>query len=124
MELEQLQHDYGTLVQTIAKQQEQIDKLKNIINIVVLPNRYVFERPIGGGAKGLKLGLAITDLLSFYGVTPIAQPSSTGITGGVTVGGGTPLTHVATFTGGSPYVTAYTISDMVAHLKQLGLLAV
>lgn len=55
-------------------------------------------------------------------VSPIAQPSSTGETTGFTAGTGTGVNDDSTFTGnvGS---TAYRISDVVKHLKNLGLIA-
>lgn len=60
--------------------------------------------------------------LGFFGLTPVAQPSSTGETSGVTAGTGTAVRQDSTFTGnvGS---TAYRISDIVKHLKNLGLIA-
>lgn len=59
--------------------------------------------------------------MAFFRSTPVGQPSSTGETSGVTAGAGTPVTDDATFTGGVGS-TAYTISDIVKHLKNLGLL--
>jgi hypothetical protein len=74
---------------------------------------------------GTKIGTATNQLLGFYNQTPIAQPSSTGVTtnGFTTGGGGGTTVHAnSTFTGGTG-TNAYTISDVVAHLKSLGLLA-
>ena len=59
--------------------------------------------------------------MAFFRATPVGQPSSTGETSGVTAGAGTNITDEATFTGGIGS-TAYTISDIVKHLKNLGLL--
>lgn len=61
-------------------------------------------------------------LNGFYGATPVVQPSSTGQTAGFTAGAGTAVLSDSTFTGGSGS-TAYTIGDVVKHLKALGLLA-
>lgn len=60
--------------------------------------------------------------LGFFAVTPVAQPSSTGETLGFTAGSGTGVNDDSTFTGnvGS---TAYRISDLVKHFKNLGLIA-
>lgn len=71
---------------------------------------------------GTKIGTATTQKLSFYNSTPVVQPSTTGETTGFTAGGGTNVTDSSTFTGnvGS---TAYRISDIVKHLKNLGLIA-
>jgi hypothetical protein len=74
---------------------------------------------------GTKIGTATDQLLGFFNATPVVQPSSTGLgTSGFTAGGGGNTVHAqSTFTGnvGS---TAYTLSDIVAHLKNLGLIAV
>jgi hypothetical protein len=60
--------------------------------------------------------------IGFFGATPVAQPSGTGETTGFTAGTGTGVNDDSTFTGnvGS---TAYRISDIVKHLKNLGLIA-
>src|SRR5574341_398458 len=60
--------------------------------------------------------------LGFFGATPVAQPSSTGETVGFTAGGGTTVTDASTFTG-NVGTKAYRISDIVKHLKNLGLVA-
>lgn len=61
-------------------------------------------------------------MLGFYGTAPIARPSSTGETVGFTAGAGTTVTDASTFTG-NVGATAYRISDIVKHLKNLGLIA-
>lgn len=72
---------------------------------------------------GTKIGTGINQKLSFYNSTPIVQPNTTGQTAGFTViGGGTNVQEVDTFTGGVGG-TAYTIGDIVRHLKNLGLIA-
>ncbi len=70
---------------------------------------------------GTKIGTGTTQLIGFWNKTPVAQPSSTGETVGFTAGGGTTVTDASTFTGnvGS---TAYRISDLVKHLKNIGLI--
>ena len=73
---------------------------------------------------GTKIGTATNQLLGFYNKTPITQPSSTGVTtNGFTANGPANGLHAnSTFTGGIG-TNAYTISDIVAHLKSLGLIA-
>jgi len=75
-----------------------------------------------GTTTGTKIGTDATQKIGFFNATPIAQPSSTGETSGFTAGSGTSVNDDSTFTGnvGS---TAYTIGDIVKHLKNLGLLA-
>jgi len=75
-----------------------------------------------GTTTGSKIGTGTTQKIGFWNATPIAQPSSTGETTGFTAGGGTNVTDASTFTGnvGS---TAYRISDIVKHLKNIGLIA-
>jgi len=60
-------------------------------------------------------------LAGFYGVTPVAQPSTTGTTTGFTAGAGTAVLSDSTFTGNTGSA-AYTIGDIVKALKDLGLL--
>jgi hypothetical protein len=68
------------------------------------------------------VGNANTDTIGFYGATKVAQPSSTGQTAGFTAGAGTAVLDDSTFTGGTGS-TAYTLGDIVKHLKALGLIA-
>jgi hypothetical protein len=73
--------------------------------------------------NGTKIGTATNQLLGFYNQTPIARPSSTGTTNGFTANGPANTVHAdSRFTGGTG-TNAYTISDIVAHLKSLGLIA-
>lgn len=60
--------------------------------------------------------------LGFYGVTPVAQPSSSGETAGFTAGAGVTATSTSTATGNLG-TTAYRHSDIVKALKQVGILA-
>ena len=60
--------------------------------------------------------------MGFFRASPVGQPSSTGEVSGVTAGSGTTLNDDSTFTGGVG-TSAYTVSDIVRHLKNLGLLA-
>ena len=71
---------------------------------------------------GTKIGTATGQKLGFYNATPVVQQAGTGETTGATGGSGTTVHTNATFTGnvGS---AAYTISDVVKALKNLGLLA-
>lgn len=77
------------------------------------------------GGTGVDDGTQIEETggkLGFLGATPIVRPSSTGETTGFTAGAGTSVNDDSTFTGnvGS---TAYRISDIVKHLKNIGLIA-
>jgi len=60
--------------------------------------------------------------LAFFGGSLVSQPSSTGETSGFTAGSGTTVNDDSTFTG-NVGTTAYTISDVVKHLKNTNLLA-
>ena len=75
-----------------------------------------------GTVTGTKFGTATSQKLAFYNSTPIVQPSTTGETVGFTAGAGTAVTDQSTFTG-NVGATAYRISDIVKHLKNLGLVA-
>lgn len=63
-----------------------------------------------------------TTEMGFYKATTVTQPSSTGETVGFTAGSGTGVNDDSTFTG-NVGATAYRISDIVKHLKNLGLIA-
>ena len=72
---------------------------------------------------GTKIGTATNQLLGFYNQIPITRPSSTGVTtNGFTANSVGNVHANSTFTGGIG-TNAYTISDIVAHLKSLGLIA-
>lgn len=75
-----------------------------------------------GTSTGTKIGTATSQKIGFFNATPVVQQSGTGETTGFTGGSGTTARDDSTFTGnvGS---TAYTISDIVKALKNLGLLA-
>lgn len=76
-----------------------------------------------GTTTGTKIGTATTQKLSFYNSTPIIQPQATGVTtAGYTANASANAVFAeSTFTGNSG-ATAYTISDIVANLKAIGLL--
>lgn len=95
-------------------------------------DRYTFEKLVQfldgrnvqfGTTTGTKIGTATGQKLSLWNVTPVIQPSSTGEATGFTAGGGTAVTHTSTFTGNSGS-TAYTLGDIVKHLKAVGILLV
>jgi hypothetical protein len=71
---------------------------------------------------GTKIGTATGQKLAFYNATPVAQHSTTGETVGVTHGSGTATKDDSTFTG-NVGTKAYTMSDIVKALKNLGLIA-
>lgn len=99
---------------------DRLVKLEQIVNFFVKPDRYLFQRDID--FLNAHIGRAATSKLGFYGATPIVQQSSTGETTGFTAGaGGTTVKDVSTFTGNNGS-TAYTILDVVKHLKNYGLL--
>lgn len=77
---------------------------------------------IAGSTTGTKIGTSSSQKLGFFNATPVVQQSSTGETSGVTQNSGTDINDSSTFTGGIGS-TAYTISDIVKHLKTLGLIA-
>lgn len=71
---------------------------------------------------GGQIGTATSNLIGFYGATPVTQRSTTGTTAGFSAGAGTQVVSGSTFTGGTG-TSAYTIGDIVLALKQYGLLA-
>lgn len=75
-----------------------------------------------GSTTGCKIGTATTQKLSLWDATPIVQPSSTGETTGWTSGGGSAATSTDTYTG-NVGTKAYTVNDLVKHMKAFGVLA-
>lgn len=75
-----------------------------------------------GNSQGTVLGQSAADPIGFFGTTPVVQPASTGATGTVAAGATTNVFTNTTFSGGIG-TTAYTVTDVVKALKQLGLLA-
>lgn len=75
-----------------------------------------------GTGTGSRIGSTTGEKIGFWGATPIVQPSSTGQLVGFTAGGGTTATDESTYTGGVGS-TAYTVGDIVRHLKNIGLIA-
>ncbi len=118
-DLNELQNDYAKLLEVVAKQQKKMDMLENILNVVVRPDRYVFERPISAGATGLRVGQT-GQKLGFLGVTPSILITPTGRqdksgSGGANVTDGTGYD-------GNTGTSYFTIGDIVYALKTLGLL--
>lgn len=81
-----------------------------------------------GNSQGTTLGQAGTlpntgapDKIAFYGATPVVQPTSAGNTHTVAAGSVTNVFVNTTFDG-SIGATAYTVGDLVAALKTLGLI--
>lgn len=75
-----------------------------------------------GSAAGTKIGTAASQKLGFFDSTPIVQPSAVGQTAGFTAGVGSAAKDDSTYTGGTG-TKAYTVGDLVKHLKNLGLIA-
>jgi hypothetical protein len=73
------------------------------------------------GGTGHILG-GSAEQLGFFGQTPVVQPSTTGETVGFVAGAVTAVNDQSTFTG-NVGTKAYRISDIVKHLKNLGLIA-
>ena len=74
----------------------------------------------GYGTVGTLRHLLVRGNIGFYNTPPVPQPSASGLTSGYRPGTGQAVTVDETFTGGTG-TTAYTIGDIVAALKTLGL---
>lgn len=80
-----------------------------------------------GNSLGTILGQATTaagvgDKIAFYGTTPVTQQGAGGSTVTSAAGSTTAVYVNTTFTGGTG-TTAYTVGDIVAALKAVGLIA-
>lgn len=74
-----------------------------------------------GGPDGCQLGKSATDLVGLFGQTPAAQPTSAANVHTVAAGSTTSVFVNTTFDG-SIGSTAYTVGDIVAALKTLGII--
>lgn len=105
--------------------QNQADEITNAEYVYEKFNSNVWE--IGsvklgtGTLRGLRFGIT-GNAIGFMGATPVTRPSTTGETVGFTAGAGTAVNDASTFTG-NVGATAYRLSDVVKHLKNLGLIA-
>jgi hypothetical protein len=59
--------------------------------------------------------------IGLYAATPVSRYTAAGVSAGFTGAGGTAVTHTDTFTGNTG-ATAYTIGDIVAALKLIGVI--
>jgi hypothetical protein len=81
---------------------------------------------LGGNPNGAVLGTGPTDLIGFWGTTPVAQTAliPTGLTATVTAGSTTTVFTNTTFNGGGTgaglSANAYTLGDLVFALKTSG----
>lgn len=96
-------------------------------NKLSVADKYTFQKNlqifdghniITGTNTGTQIATAITQKVAFYGLTPVVQPSSTGETTGAS---DVNVTNATTFNGNNG-ATAYTILDVVKHLKNMGIL--
>lgn len=76
-----------------------------------------------GTTAGTKIGTATTQKIAFFNATPITQPSATGVTTGFTANASANTVFNESTWTGNVGTKAYTVSDIVAHLKNLGLIA-
>lgn len=106
-EIEQLRNRVTMLEQTLGK--------------MSLSDKFLFQKPIVGGPNGLRLGSMAKDKLAFYNAAPIAQWTS-----GAGRQDSTSNTGAAANVGfqatGNLGGTGYSLGDVVALLKTIGLL--
>lgn len=87
------------------------------------PNQTVTSNIVqvqGLSVDGQQMGLLPNSLIGFWGKTPAAQVTPTGLTATAAAGSTTSVFVNTTFNGGSG--TAFTVGDVVFALKAAGLL--
>jgi len=89
----------------------------NLSDIQIFNKRIKLNSGLFGGNNGLLIGSGL-DRIGFFGLSPTTQPQSTGETTGAS---DIAVTNATTFNGNNGS-TAYTILDVVKHLKNLGIL--
>lgn len=101
-----------TDIQKLNNRVAELEKTVKLLNELFYKNNFsgVYYEKKDIQFSGRKLG--------FYGLTAITQPLSTGETTGAS---DVTLQNTTTFTGNNGS-TAYTVLDIVKHLKNLGLL--
>ena len=107
--------EFDTIV--LGEQDNSVLLMWNGLKWVVL-GQYLGGSFTGGAVTG---ATTFSGNVGFYGEAAGAQPSSAGETAGFTAGAGTAVLDDSTFTGNVGTI-AYTIGDVVKHLKTLGLL--
>ena len=114
----------------IQQLQQRVKLLENLLFVLIKSDKYYFSKLISladganivmSSGTGTKFASSSDQKIGFWGITPIIRPSSTGEGSGFSAGGGTAVTHTSTFTGNTGS-TAYTISDIIKHLKNIGLI--
>lgn len=76
-----------------------------------------------GTTTGTKIGTATTQKIALWNATPIVQPSTTGELTGFTANASANATFNESTWTGNVGTKAYTVSDIVKHLKNSGILA-
>lgn len=123
--------NYGALFQVYLKSSTTVSQSALQINTVWVDATHATRKArttfsigdSGATREAMRIEASGTaSMIGFLGASAVARPSTTGETVGFTAGGGTAVTDASTFTG-NVGATAYRISDIVKHLKNLGLIA-
>lgn len=88
--------------------------------VIDMNNAQLTIHDVGNAAVGLLLANS-SGLIGFFGTIPVLQQTAAGASGAAGTGAGDVIAGSTTWTGGVG-VTAYTIGDIVASMKNYGLL--
>lgn len=96
--------------------------LEDVLNKILLSDKYLFQKPLIGGPNGLRLGSTAKDKVGFYNKAPLAQFASAIGEGNLTSNTGLAV-KANTQWDGSTGTLGYSVGDLVKMLKNIGLIA-
>ncbi len=102
--------------------EQRVQLLEDLLNKMLLSDKFLFQKPLIGGPNGLRLGSKTLDKIGFYASAPIVQWSSGTGRQSINDNSGA-AAQIGTRYTGNVGSTFYSVGDVIAALKTYGLLA-